>query len=220
MSKDSTRPVVILAAGRHGRNAADIVRWAGRTVLGFLDDTHAPGSRVIDIDVIGGFDRAADAALIARADFHVAIGNPVVRRTQTEGLLQRGCRLASAIHPSIVVSPSAELGEGLFIAPFVRIAARAKIGIGTVIDPFSTVGGDSELGAFTMLAAHCSLVAGSMIGAGSFVGTHASILGVKIGAGCIIGAGSVVRKDVPDGMRAFGVPAQVVGPADWSRPPV
>ena len=71
-----------------------------------------------------------------------------------------------------------------------------------------------------MMAAHCSLVADSTIGAGTFLGTHVSVVGVSIGAGCIIGAGSVVLRDIPDNVRAFGVPAQVMGPADWSRPPV
>jgi acetyltransferase-like isoleucine patch superfamily enzyme len=47
-----------------------------------------------------------------------------------------------------------------------------------------------------------------------------SVLGVKIGAQSIIGAGSVVTRDLPDNIRAFGAPAKVSGPADWSRPPV
>ena len=36
--------------------------------------------------------------------------------------------------------------------------------------------------------------------------------GVKIGAGSIIGAGSVVTKDIPAGVFAAGVPAQVLRP--------
>ena len=34
--------------------------------------------------------------------------------------------------------------------------------------------------------------------------------GVHIGERCVIGAGSVVTKDVPDGMVACGVPAKVI----------
>ncbi|MBA4095184.1 MAG: hypothetical protein C0484_00235 [Rhodospirillum sp.] len=212
------RPVVILGAGRHGRNAADIFRWMERPILGFLDDTQSPGTKIVDIEILGGFARARD--LLDRAAMHVAIGNPVIRRQLSDDLRERGGVLASAIHPSTVISPYAELGDGLFIAPYVRLASRCKIGSGCILDPYCTVGGDSDLGPYVMMAAHCSLVAGSRIGAGAFVGTHVSILGVSVGASSIVGAGSVVTRDLPENVRAFGTPARVVGPADWSRPPV
>lgn len=218
MGGDAARSVVILGAGRHGRNAADIFRWMERPILGFLDDTMPAGTRVVDIEILGGFALTQD--LLHRAAMHVAIGNPIIRRQLSEELRGRGGVLASAIHPSTVISPYAQLGDGLFIGPYVRLASRCKIGSGCVLDPYCTVGGDSDLGPYVMMAAHCSLVAGSRIGPGAFVGTHVSILGVSVGANSIVGAGSVVTRDLPENIRAFGTPARVLGPADWSRPPV
>ena len=220
MTEQTRRPVVILGAGRHGRNAADIFRWSGWTLLGFLDDTKQPGTEVVGVKVLGGFAMARDHELLQRAALHVAIGNSIIRKKLTEELTAHGAALASAIHPSAVISPYAVLEDGLFVAPFVRIAPIVRIGIGGILDPFCTIGGETDLGAYTMIGAHCSVVAGSRIGAGTFLGTHTSVLGVSIGAGCIVGAGSVVLRDLPDGVRAFGSPAKVVGPADWSRPPV
>ncbi|MBP2116351.1 glycosyltransferase [Paenibacillus silagei] len=47
------------------------------------------------------------------------------------------------------------------------------------------------------------------IGEGSWIGAHSSILGhVKIGRGCVIGAGSVVLRDVPDYCVVAGNPAE------------
>jgi acetyltransferase-like isoleucine patch superfamily enzyme len=49
------------------------------------------------------------------------------------------------------------------------------------------------------------------IGRGSFVGARSVILpGVTIGVGCVIGAGSVVARDIPDYCVAVGSPARVV----------
>src|SRR5262245_15971677 len=138
MTQPTHRPVVVLGAGRHGRNSADIFRWAGSTVLGFLDDTKQPGTDVVGVKIIGGFAMAHDGALLQSAAMHVAIGNPVVRKTLTEGLAARGAALASAIHPSAVISPYAVLEDGLFIAPFVRISPIARIGVGAIMDPFCT----------------------------------------------------------------------------------
>ena len=49
------------------------------------------------------------------------------------------------------------------------------------------------------------------VGNRTFIGCKSIIMpGVHIGERCVIGAGSVVTKDVPDGMVACGVPAKVI----------
>jgi maltose O-acetyltransferase len=49
------------------------------------------------------------------------------------------------------------------------------------------------------------------IGENTFIGVGAMILpGVSIGRECIIGAGAVVTKSIPDNSVAVGVPAKVV----------
>jgi len=58
-------------------------------------------------------------------------------------------------------------------------------------------------------------VAETRICEGAYVGVGAIILpGVKIGKYSIVGAGSVVTKDIPEYSKALGVPAQVAGEID------
>jgi len=50
-----------------------------------------------------------------------------------------------------------------------------------------------------------------IIGKGAYIGCNVTILkGIKIGKDAVIGAGSVVTKDIPDNAIAVGVPAKIV----------
>ena len=50
-----------------------------------------------------------------------------------------------------------------------------------------------------------------MIGEGSWLGTKVTVVGnVHIGKHCVIGANSVVTKNIPDYSIAVGIPARVV----------
>lgn len=52
---------------------------------------------------------------------------------------------------------------------------------------------------------------GIVVGDDAWLGVGVTVLdGVSIGKGTVIGAGSVVKKDIPDGAVACGVPARVV----------
>ena len=53
------------------------------------------------------------------------------------------------------------------------------------------------------------------VGDYTFIGYNATILpGVTIGKNCVIGAGSVVTKDIPDGSVVAGVPAKFICSTD------
>ncbi len=50
-----------------------------------------------------------------------------------------------------------------------------------------------------------------LIRSGTWIGTRTTVLpGVTIGVGCVIGAGSLVTRDIPDNSLAIGRPAQVI----------
>ena len=48
------------------------------------------------------------------------------------------------------------------------------------------------------------------IGEGSWLGENVCVLGTHIGKHCVIGANSVVTKDIPDYSVAVGIPAKVI----------
>lgn len=56
-----------------------------------------------------------------------------------------------------------------------------------------------------------------VIGEGSWLGENVCVLGVKIGKHCVIGANSVVTKNIPDYSVAVGTPAKVIRYYDFDR---
>lgn len=55
------------------------------------------------------------------------------------------------------------------------------------------------------------------IGEGSWLGENVCVLGSKIGRHCVIGANSVVTKDIPDYSIAVGAPAKVIKKYDFEQ---
>ena len=57
-----------------------------------------------------------------------------------------------------------------------------------------------------------------IIGEGSWLGTNVVVVGkVSIGKHCVIGANSVVTKDIPDYSVAAGIPAKVIKKYDFEK---
>lgn len=106
------------------------------------------------------------------------------------------------------------VGDNTFIGYETLIAggdALIRIGRNVDIGPRSViVSGTHEIGD----SAHRAAKGKSqdiLIGDGTWVGTNSTILGgVRVGQGCVIAAGSVVRGDIDDNSLIAGVPAKVI----------
>lgn len=55
------------------------------------------------------------------------------------------------------------------------------------------------------------------IGAGSWIGDNVAIIGATIGKNCVIGANSVVTKNIPDYTVAAGIPAKILKQYDTNK---
>ena len=54
-----------------------------------------------------------------------------------------------------------------------------------------------------------------IIGEGSWLGENVCVIGASVGKHCVIGANSVVTKDIPDYSVAVGIPAKVIKKYDF-----
>ena len=79
-------------------------------------------------------------------------------------MMDPGQGFSSGIHPSAVVDPSAELGDGVSVGANAVIGPRAKIGAGSVVGPLSYVGMDAVIGEQALIREHVSIGARVRIG--------------------------------------------------------
>ncbi|MFT4100426.1 MAG: UDP-3-O-(3-hydroxymyristoyl)glucosamine N-acyltransferase [Burkholderiaceae bacterium] len=97
----------------------------------------------------------------------------------------------AGVHPSAVVAPDAELGEGVAIGPGCVVEAEAVIGAGVRLGPGCFVGRGARIGARSRLVAQVSLYAGCVLGEDVLV--HASTVIGSDGFGFAPEAGQWVK---------------------------
>lgn len=196
--------IIIVGAGGQGAIVADIVRNA----VGFVDDDpNLAGTIVLDLPVLGPI---ASLSRIEHDAVVVAVGDNRLRRALAERLCAAGEQLATVIHPSASVAPSATIGAGSMISAGAVLLPRAVIGRGVILNTKASADHDSVVGDFAHVAPGATVGANVHLGEETLVGISASVIsGMTVGARSVIGAGAVVVCDLPDDVTALGVPARI-----------
>ena len=110
-------------------------------------------------------------------------------------VLKIGARTMIGNHAHIVATKHVEFGEGVLTADRLFVADNSH----TFDNPHMPI---RDQGLTQLAEVH--------IGDGSWIGENVCISGASIGANCVIAAGSVVTRDVPDRCVAAGAPARVI----------
>jgi acetyltransferase-like isoleucine patch superfamily enzyme len=120
---------------------------------------------------------------------------------------------------TLQASASINIGHGVGISSSVIVCAtKIDIGDGTFIGAECIIA-DTDFHGLPLHVENEARTAPISIGRAVFIGTRSIILkGVKIGDRAVIGAGSVVTKDIPAGCVAAGNPARVVSASTANQP--
>ena len=200
--------VVVFGAGGHGKVVCDVLLAGGVRVEGFIDDHAAPGTRVLDLPVLGG-----RAWLLENGGpFEVAlgIGKNEWRAESAAFCTAHRLPLRTAVHPTAAVSASARLGPGTAVMACAAVNPDAVVGTGVIVNTGAVVEHDAKIGDFAHLSPNSAMGGNVTIGAFAHVGVGASLLpGVCVGDGTVVGGGAVVVRDLPAHVVARGVPARV-----------
>jgi sugar O-acyltransferase (sialic acid O-acetyltransferase NeuD family) len=202
--------LVVAVAGGFGREVAAYARDAGFDVVAFLHDLEAhPGS--LEGVELGAEVRGPAESYEPGDDEVVAIGlgESVPRGELADLLLARGARLATIVHPTAWVAPTATLGAGVVLAPFACVGPGTRIGDLSILNTYASAGHDSVLGRGCVLAPYAVTNGWVTLEDQVFLATHAVVTPRRrVGARSSVSAGSVVFQDVPSGSLAAGNPAR------------
>jgi len=123
-------------------------------------------------------------------------------------------------HPELVNLFGCTIGDNVKIGTFVEIGRDVKIGAGCLIEAFCFICSGVTLEDNVFCAPHVCFTNDfwppsgkrrpTLVKEGASIGANSTIVcGVTIGKHAMIGAGSVVTKDIPDYAMAYGNPAKV-----------
>lgn len=204
--------IYIVGAGTYGETMCELAETLGYTVKGFYDEDESKfGLKIMNYPVLGKFSDLDDDK-ISDKNFIVAIGNNAVRLKIMTRINNLGGSTPTLIHPTATISPSAEIGNGVYIQANAYIWTKVKIGDFCIISPnvvvahHSTIGKACLVSTLTGVGASINIEDKVFIGMGCTIVTGMHVVGEK----SIIGAGAVVLKDVDKNSVYAGVPAKKI----------
>lgn len=177
--------------------------------IGFIDnDEEKKGNDFCGLPIFGGID-CIDQHIKDDVKFINLITRDCATRYETSvEAAKKGVRFANFIHPSVNLD-MVSLGLGNYIQEGVILQAGVVIGNNSSIHMASLIGHETKIGHSTFIAHGCNLSGLVNVEDGVFIGTGACLLPrITIGAWSTIGAGAVVRKDVPPYSIVVGNPAK------------
>jgi sugar O-acyltransferase (sialic acid O-acetyltransferase NeuD family) len=204
---------ILIGAGGHGKVVLDILQCQGKhRVIGFLDaDPSLHGTTVAGVPVIGGINQLVKLKAQKVRAAVIAIGDNRVRRQYAHEAADAGLELINAIHPAATIARSVTLGRNVVVAAGAVVCTEAQLGDSVIVNTSAIVDHECVVGEAVHIAPGAVLAGRVRVEPLAFIGMGAKVIQcLTIGAETVVGAGAVVRTDLPPRVTAVGVPARVI----------
>lgn len=194
----SENSILIYGTGNHAIVVHDTIIASGQyKPVAFLD-YESRSSTLLDLPVIkdSNLQRLRDMKF---KNIFTCLPNPSKEREAAERLNSMGFILRSIIHPTAVVSSTANLGENSFIGPLVVIGPEANLLPFCRILNAASVAHHCQLGVSVTIADGARLAGNVSVGMESVIGVGATVnKKINIGNSVIVVSNVGVYENVPD----------------------
>jgi sugar O-acyltransferase (sialic acid O-acetyltransferase NeuD family) len=206
--------LIFIGARGYGREAFHLATncreyKAEFVIKGYLDDYSSALDNYSGYPPILG---PVETYSIQKDDVFVcALGDVNFKMHYVNIIKEKGGIFIPLIHPTCTISPNVKFGEGFIGCSYVVISCDITIGDFVTVQSFSEIGHDVHIGDYCHLNTYTFL--GGFVNIANFVTIHTGakiIPRLIVGEHSIIGAGSVVTKNVPEKCTVFGNPAKLI----------
>jgi acetyltransferase EpsM len=198
------KEIIIVGAGGHAAELRDYINHNNTArpteiiqVLGFIDDDE---NNYIHYGFNEPFLGSIQNHKIKLDVYYLmGIANLAYRKPLIEKFLAAGAKFTGLIHPTAIISPSSEIGEGTVVSHNASVGAKARIGRFNMLNSRCTIGHDSQIGDYNFISPQVAISGNTKIGDNNLIGTNScTIPGMTIGSNNKIAAGMVIYKPVGD----------------------
>lgn len=207
------KDIVIFGAGGFGREVQWLLeRINGQketwNILGYIDDSIKKGTLIDDYPVLGGTQFLKEYE--SKLSVICAIGNAAIRKKIVESIRDnRSLEYPNLIDPSVLISKRVTLGEGNIICAGNILTIDIIVGDFNIVNLDCTIGHDVKIDSFVTIYPSVNISGCVKIDSLSEIGTGTQIIqGKNICSNVVIGAGSVVARDITEKGVHVGVPVR------------
>lgn len=208
------KDLYIIGAGGFGREVAWLVERINAVeptwnLVGFIDDDESKwGTNEDDYPVLGGCEYLKKLGNVYAV---CAIGAAKIRKIVIEKMKESTVKFATLIDPSALISKRVEIGEGTIICANSIITVDIKIGEHVIVNLDCTIGHDDIIDDFVTIYPSVNVSGNVYLGECCELGTGMQIIqGKKVVGNTIIGAGTVVVRDIETSGTYVGSPAKKI----------
>jgi len=208
----SSRTLIIVGAGGHGRVCAEIAASTGRYAsIVFSDPAHPVGTRIAGYTVLF-HDENLPKLDVARYEIILGIGQidaDRIRNRMYARFRDLGFSSPALLAPTSYRSPSTSVGAGSMVGHHAVLNTGASIGENCIVNSHALVEHDAVVGNHVHIATGAIVNGDCTVGERTLVGSGAILRqGVRICADTVVGAGAVVVTDIEDPGTYVGIPAR------------
>jgi len=190
--------LILVGGGGHCKSVIDVAESAGYTIKGILDLPEKVGEKILGYPIIGTDEDISD--FVHEVLFLVTVGqikDASLRINLHQKIVNAGGKLATVIAANAHVSNYAKIGEGTVVMHQAMVNADSVIGKSCIINTSANIEHDVVIGDYCHISTGAIINGNCKIGCGTFFGSQSVMVnGLEIAEGCVIGAGSTVRKDL------------------------
>lgn len=161
--------LLILGAGGHGKSVAEAALLSGKwKKIMFADDSWPQRTDIAGFPIVTNINNIPDIISDISAAIP-AVGNNPLRQKWFQLLESLSIPIATVVHPSAIISPNVEIGNGVAIMAGCIVGLDVKVEDGAIINMASSIDHDTNIGEFAHLSVGVKVVGDKKIDSLSFL---------------------------------------------------